>query len=229
MNTPTDENTPVTPESDEDLVEIFVPFMGFYGTIAIQLAELYSDYDFEQADDDNKERITKFNYAADYTDWKDKLSSKYVACYCKALNDIATEYKYPQIKFSYSGIQSPRFYNFTTDRIFAKIPRKTIVEYWNIILNDPEFKKCAVEYLTYNFKSRDGFMSNYDYRIEDWIDRGAENFDVNEGGSVLAIVAQHYFNENWDNEVVSDIASDILYEVSWGEEADEIISTININ
>lgn len=75
---------------------------------------------------------------------------------------------------SFDELISPKFYNFETDRIFAwaDISEKNIYCIKGYLLL---YREEFAEYLEARHKSRDGFTSFYDYRIESW-DEKLEEF-----------------------------------------------------
>jgi len=80
------------------------------------------------------------------------------------------------IKVKFLELDSPRYYNFTTDRIICSITfdvrkiRKLIVEHIHA------FKHV----LEREFTSYDGFRSHYSNDVEDWDLNNIKNWDVNE-------------------------------------------------
>ena len=97
--------------------EIVIPFMGFYDSIhdsAIDSAfEQFFDYDGDGKMDLPQDKID--DLWSDYNPISWGIYKEYCSEY---VNFIADEYG---VKLSYETMVSPREYNFTTDRIFAKI------------------------------------------------------------------------------------------------------------
>lgn len=144
-------------------VEIEVPFWGFYESIhdsfindAIESA---FNYDYDTGDD--KELPLDFwddVMSADFN-WSD-IQSAYAKAYTEAFGE-----KFG-LDLEYIEMTSPREYNFTSDRIFAKVP----IEQINKIRKEVESHKDYPEYIREKFTSRDGFWSHYenDYKHEEW-------------------------------------------------------------
>ncbi len=144
-------------------VEIEIPFWGFYESVhdyAIDEAiESGFNYDYEKQED--IELNGKF--------WDSVMSadinwSEIRNAYCKAYTEAFGEEFGLDLEFV--EMTSPKEYNFSTDRIFAKVPLEQI----NKIRKEVEAHKDYPEYIKDRFSSRSGFWSNYDsnYQHEDW-------------------------------------------------------------
>ena len=87
-------------------------------------------------------------------DWKDVDYKKTNINYCKAfLNRLGEEL---DINLSFISLDSPREYNFTTDKIFCSISK----EDFNTLLDDYDNKELF-NYIEEQSKSRSGFTSFY--------------------------------------------------------------------
>lgn len=110
--------------------------------------------------------------------------------YDDVANLFATEYTdlikqniYPNIKLVSSYIVSPREYNYSTDKIFAKIEIDNFDEFAKRIISlasDPEYRTKLGKIIKKNHSSRPGFMSFMSNDIEDWfgllIDPNNDNY-----------------------------------------------------
>lgn len=89
------------------------------------------------------------------------------------------------------GMESPREYNFTTDRIFAKLPYKTVK-----LLFDKCDKAILDAIIKKSFTSYDGFISFYEPNRAAW--GPLKTWDHNQVGCILrALVAEH-FSKEWE-------------------------------
>mgnify|MGYP003625341525 FL=1 len=87
-------------------------------------------------------------------DWEDVDYKKTNINYCKAfLNRLGEEL---QIDLNFISLDSPREYNFTTDKIFCSISK----EDFNTLLDDYDNKELF-NYIEEQSKSRSGFTSFY--------------------------------------------------------------------
>lgn len=144
-------------------VEIEVPFWGFYESIHDSFIddgiESAFNYDYENGEDiDLPENFWDDVMSAD-VNWS-KMRSDYAKAYTEAFGE-----KFG-LDLEYIEMTSPREYNFTSDRIFAKVP----IEQINKIRKEVESHKDYPEYIRERFTSRDGFWSHYenDYKHEEW-------------------------------------------------------------
>jgi len=142
-------------------IETFLPlFPGFYGTIF----EPYEDNEIEYINDLRKEKgLDDIGYDDcewDYKDYRERVAESVVGF-------IEWELKQMGLKFTYQGIQSPQFYNFSNDSINVEIELKDmdkIIQYLNE--NEDEFRQHIKE----SYTSCDGFISHHSNNSDDWID-----------------------------------------------------------
>jgi hypothetical protein len=131
-----------------------IPFAGFY--------ETYHDSELDQAFEQlfqtsSGGRRPEFEEKVFYhINWGD-VHEKYAQAYAE---NLGAEFG---IKLLFESLQSPREYNFTTDRIFVYIP---LAEVQRLRRETPHevFVKVCEE----NLKSRDGFASFYPYHPAQW-------------------------------------------------------------
>lgn len=84
-----------------------------------------------------------------------------------------------KLNAKFSGLDSPRSYNFTTDRIFVKIPLRAVKELYKLV--GVEKLGSAIKE---RFTSYDGFMSFYDNSLEAW-PKNLNEWDCNQVGILL--------------------------------------------
>lgn len=89
-----------------------------------------------------------------------------------------------EVPASMVSIDSPREYNFTTDRLEIEVPEKFLMDLGKRCI-DGDLKEEFAETLKKWFTSYDGFMSFYsnDPEDEEWKD--LENYDMNQWSAVL--------------------------------------------
>ena len=83
----------------------------------------------------------------------------------------------------FESMESPREYNFQTDRIFIELPEASAVAFVDYILAN--HKEQLEKLIAQRFTSRDGFWSNYDNTLEAWGDPG--EWDYNQIGTCFEI------------------------------------------
>tara|TARA_Y100001937_G_C7014084_1_gene282336 strand:+ start:21 stop:629 length:609 start_codon:yes stop_codon:yes gene_type:complete len=142
-------------------IETFLPlFPGFYGTIF----EPYEDSEIEHINDlRNDKGLDDIGY--DDCEWNYDDYNERVAERC--VDFVEWELKEMELKFTYQGIQSPRFYNYSNDSINVEIELKDmdkIIQYLNE--NEDEFRQHIKE----RYTSCSGFISHYSNNSDDWID-----------------------------------------------------------
>ena len=83
----------------------------------------------------------------------------------------------------FESMESPREYNFQTDRIFIELTEASAVAFVDYILAN--HKEQLEKLIAQNFTSRDGFWSNYDNTLEAWGD--PSEWDYNQLGTCFEI------------------------------------------
>lgn len=134
-------------------IESFLPvFTGFYNTIfepdediVIESPFTYSDYEF------------------DYETYKNDIIKECIF----GISDKLEEFNIFGIKIKYQLLSSPKYYNFSNDKIFVEYKlNKKAINSINEYLN--KYKKEFAKYIKDNYTSYDGFMSFYSNDIEVW-------------------------------------------------------------
>ena len=148
-----------------------IPFAGFYNTPHTA----HIDHAEEQLfTDDSGEIPCQKLYEMFWQNTSYKpVFNKYARAYVEALGEELG------IHFDYEEMDSPREYNFTSDRLFAKISRSDLARLLRAVRGKPLDSKIA-EWFT----SHSGFISYYPNHISHW-PRIAE-WDHNHVGCVLA-------------------------------------------
>lgn len=153
-------------------MEIFIDFGGFYHSVHSDRIDDKIEMNLEWGEDLQQDGFDEVNYRETYIDY----SKEYINLINNKLD----------LNLSFVDLNSPRFYNYTTDKIVAKVNKedqKTLSKY----IYDDDFLKWANPRLT----SRDGFISFYD------------------GIKGLLEMAQHYEK---DQEVLIGLVVDWLIE-----------------
>ena len=108
-----------------------------------------------------------------------------------------------KVKLHFDELSSPRSYNFTTDRIFAKLSRDSVRKLY-----------CAVDkalldkVITARFTSYDGFSSFYAPNRAAW--GKLDDWDANQVGTILVALVAQSKRENWEYEIIEDWSSEGL-------------------
>ena len=100
--------------------------------------------------DNIENRIEYFEIDENNVNYKETYNS-YCIEFIDSLNDML------ELELKFIQIDSPKFYNFTTDKIEAEINENDFNKLKDTYLNSNEF----IDYVNENSKSRDGFTSFY--------------------------------------------------------------------
>ena len=155
--------------------KVAIQFGGFYESIHMHnvdsLIECYKDEWAEYNEDNVNYKKTYLNYSNSY---------------CSHLsNFIQSEYNI-SMNFKNLELQSPEYYNYSTDKILANIPAKQIKELNSLMIKDVLF----LEFLKERTKSYDGYLSFYTYETA-----------LNNKDNILIMYILEYicdkFNENF--------------------------------
>ena len=182
-------------------IETIAPgFSGFYNSI------WDFDYDYvvtdinELREEKELEPIDSDIIDIDFTSYKNYIGKEY----CKALTlNILDKQSILMVEFK--EIDSPREYNFTTDKIVCDVTIDTgKVSEW-VKANREDLAKYVHE----RFMPRDGFMPFYSNDIDVWdeVTTGFTNFDFEDGWVYINGIIEVMFNECNDEEM--NIYSDI--------------------
>ena len=101
--------------------------------------------------DEIDHRIESFEIDEDNVNYKETCNS-YCIEFIDSINDML------ELNLKFIQIDSPRFYNFSTDKIEAEINENDFNKLKDIYLSDNEF----IDYIELNSKSYSGFISFYD-------------------------------------------------------------------
>lgn len=203
----------------QETVTINLPFFpGFYESILSGIldsaVERETEYMVEKESSQRYYPETYFPEALrlDHSDLWEHVS------YSDAYRDIAKDYcevfdqwmndnlETPLGSFKFESMDSPREYNFTTDRVYVTCPLAVIDSLYAGI--DVAKLQATIEA---RHTSRDGFCSFYSNDLETWQDKasdGLAELDHNELGTILsAAIAPHVDNaRDWQWELCESLA-----------------------
>lgn len=115
--------------------------------------------------------------AMDYASAHGQMASDYVAAFDQWASDNLST---PRDSFLFESMDSPREYNFTTDRVFATVPL-SVMESLHKSIDAGELATIVSE----RHSSRSGFISFYSNNLEKWEAKPFEEWDHNEYGTLL--------------------------------------------
>lgn len=164
-------------------MEMQIPFAGFYYSIhsdevdqCVERLADYCDYDIPQS------LMNLFWDAADYDNAYQDYAKEYAESFCAEYLDDG----------EFAAMESPREYNFATDRIFVKVPRSTVAKLWR------KTDKATLDRIVKErFTSYDGFISHYRNDWREW--GGLSEWDHNQLGTLLLAYLETERGEEWDH------------------------------
>ena len=168
-------------------MKVTIEFGGFYDSIHSEVVDQMIDM---QGLNEVSGELTwdHIDYKATYNEYAKAWLTVF-----NAFNDVDLEFE---------GIDSPNYYNFTTDKIVAYVG-DVDEQRLHDITRDPDFFDWADERLT----SRDGFISFYD-GCDDLIER-ARN-DMDDYAILIGMVCSYLVEVEEINEEVYDLEFDII-------------------
>lgn len=187
---------------------INIPFAGFYNSWysaeldAVQ--ERFVEYEVEKNPGLNPDIPNEALWkSADYGIAYNYIARQYVAHF----NDyIETEYEL-DLDLKFESMQSPREYNFETDRIFCEISEENVRKLRSAV-SDPALRQAIKE----RFTSRSGFISSYPNRLEDW-NSDPTAWDHNELGTLLVALLSE--DENWERDIFETMQDRNVFDVAF--------------
>ena len=153
-----------------------LPFSGFYESLHDSEQENALAFMFSDRATGCEINHDLLDRARDLIDWR-HVRNEYAKEYAE---QFAHKFAIPSLKFE--SLDSPRFYNYTTDRVFCTIEPddlRRIMATFDL----PTF----AEYVRERFTSRDGFASYYSPDLADW--GSPTEYDHNQAGAVLEFYA----------------------------------------
>ena len=153
-----------------------LPFAGFYNSSHDQNLDFALERMFSDKETGCHANQGLMNRAFDSIDWQ-MVHTKYAKEYAE---QFGREFEIPSLKFE--SLQSPKYYNFETDRIFCEISEEDVRRLLLSMSGEAlaNAAKCR-------FTSCSGFISFYDPDVSTW--GPIEGWDHNQVGTVLEALA----------------------------------------
>lgn len=167
---------------------IALPFEGFYNSIWSDDIDRETERFAEcEANERQKEdgippelHLTEDEYAEIAFDCIDHCAAYKAVCvkvtdaWCTVWDDLANF----NPNFEFESMDSPREYNFATDRLFAHVPRATVAHMMQICRRDRY--ETLGRIVNERFTSRSGFISYYSNDVTTWQGKPLSQWDHNE-------------------------------------------------
>lgn len=114
--------------------------------------------------------------------------------YCWAFDYWAQQnLETPADTFSFESMDSPREYNFTTDRAYCTVPF-SILQGWLEAVDRSTLAQCIKD----RFTSYDGFISGYSNDIDEWLEKPLADWDHNDTATLLTAVMLPHIDDKRD-------------------------------
>tara|TARA_Y100000114_G_scaffold124590_1_gene120434 strand:+ start:1364 stop:2047 length:684 start_codon:yes stop_codon:yes gene_type:complete len=196
-----------------------IPFQGFYnslysyaieGEIESSLDWYTEDYGLTEAQRDTlangylERNVSEFYY---------NVSKDYAEAF---IYEIERETGL-SLDANFESMESPREYNFQTDRIFIELPEASAVAFVDYILAN--HKEQLEKLIAQRFTSCDGFWSNYKNTLEAWGD--PSEWDYNQLGTCFEIF-EYLENEIYDGHSIYESIHNGLID-TLNDEADKML------
>ena len=173
-------------------------FWGFYNGYDELLQEtLERDWDFEGCGEPQfPDNIDDILYTMDGIDWA-PVFKDFASYFVAHLSGQLERESGGVVSLTYESMQSPREYNFATDRVFVHITLQA-AEY---MLKNTD-KKTLADLVHDRFSSRDGFISFYSNDVADWLATPLSNWDCNQLEALLSayMYTTQIVSENDENQ-----------------------------
>ena len=168
-------------------LESTIPFDGFYESfisddIDHQIGQQI-EWDSDTFDlNESEEEIIQNNYLTVNTSYfYNQIAEDYTNFYIDALNERLKGFT---LKATYKCFESPREYNFETDRIFIEIEENHAIDFIKYIIKN--YKKELENKIKDRFTSRSGFWSHYKNGLDLWT-KDYSKWDHNQIGTCFEL------------------------------------------
>ncbi len=200
------------------MLETTIPFQGFYESeLSGELDSAGDSYCESQAEEDGEtlsaSEIGKVLYwCADWSAGEKVVAEAYAGRFNSALEE-STELV---LGMTYKDMESPREYNFTTDRVFMQIPLDAVQRLMAFV---PEAILGKV--IRDDFTSRDGFMSWYSNDITEWLAKPLETWDHNEVGTLVkAALLASTDADDVENSIICELCEGSVFDAAFDKAVD---------
>jgi len=177
-----------------------IPFAGFYETSLSTIPDDIIERDaYELPEKQGQELSELCDNIVDYSKIFDDIAKQYIVEFKDYLKEEC-ELDLPSMEFD--SIESPREYNFETDRVFVKLSPDDVKKLLNAC-NQGDLATCIEE----RFTSCSGFISNYSNDVLKWIEKPLVEWDHNEIGTLFDCILFQFKKHD-------DVHRDLFYKLS---------------
>ena len=165
-----------------------IPFCGFYNSVISDEIEQNIEYEVQYYSEEYGIELDEMDFITDF--------EGIAKCYARYFEEKVQD-AFPQIEIKFSELISPKYYNYTTDKIYCEISDKNLkLVYKYCIAN--HFSDIIKERL----KVRDGFIPLYSDDFSEW-DKDVLAWD----DAQIGLLFEHFVTLLDKNEgvIISDI------------------------
>ena len=131
-----------------------IPFCGFYNSVISDEIEQNIEYEVQYYSEEYGIELDEMDFITDF--------EGIAKCYARYFEEKVQD-AFPQIEIKFSELISPKYYNYTTDKIYCEISDKNLkLVYKYCIAN--HFSDIVEKHL----KVRDGFIPLYSDDFSEW-------------------------------------------------------------
>jgi len=181
---------------EKTTVEVSLPFSGFYESIhsyALEFCLGVSEDHFYMAGKEGEPTKEEVEKRYDEIAWKEAHTS-----YAKAYADkLCGALGFPM---EFAAMESPREYNFTTDRIFVRVPFASLVSLFGKT-DYAALTKAVKE----TFTSGPGFSSFYSPELAEWEADGLQKWNHNQWSTVIETYLLQSLGDDWESDVMDTV------------------------
>jgi hypothetical protein len=191
--------------------ETFLPgFGGFYQSHWEQLlsdieelyAAMHAEQEREQGGLDEDELVEILSETSSIS----RLCTGIARSFCEGFDTKMSEKLGFRLGLKFSKLESPSEYNFTTDRILARMPLRSAKKLFELSMR--ERHKRLDEAIRDWFTPYSGFIPHYSDCIGDWIAKPIAEWDANE----LCVLLDAFVDTDIDEDLYHEIAEGDAYE-----------------
>lgn len=170
----------------------FIPFDGFYQSRHDAALDHMLEIEAEEGNFDFDDDYQNIDFATAHQNYAKEYAEL-------VINEL-------EIDAKFESLDSPQFYNYSSDRVFIELTESQTKDLINKVLNDQENREFFSELLKDRFTSCDGFISSYSNNIIDWIAKLQNNKELDH--NELGIILQVAFYDVDFNELQDDFVED---------------------
>ena len=193
-------------------LESTIPFDGFYESfidadIDHQIGQQIEwDSDIYDLNEDEQQILWDNYLSVNRSYFYNQIAEDYTNFYIDTLNERLKGFT---LKATYKCLESPREYNFKTDRIFIEIEENHAVDFIEHIVQN--YKKELEQKIEDRFTSRSGFISFYKNSIDLWT-KDFKEWDCNMIGTCFELFDLEEEDINYSlREYLTEVISENLY------------------